>query len=331
MNYNQTSVYPTLPDNLIFFQDPDIDMAPLLQQYYEYIENNQFAEAADYLNRTDLHFYGAGLLNMIEKRLLQTEQYCPEYVGTKADIHAYSETQPSDMSAPYKISWVGLNEVPVPLTGVNFIPKADVIKWLDDIPTGGMQAFNAHMGIDIIDTSNEVGWHATTARWNGRLYSARRHVFINSVTFSGVSTSNDVIIALGPTTTGGGIGTTYLAPFPGYSNIPVWIPWSLTTSRTIGTYTFNIDDATYVGTTQVAARTNVDVSGVALCCCDHYADKAEPNTTVETFEWDCLIKMVGFRPGTIGTYTSALNAYVANPTAANKQAIIDALQNSVNP
>ena len=344
MNYNQTSVYPTLPDDLIFFQDPDIEIAPLLQQYYEYINNNEFEEAADYLNRTDLHFYGAGLLNMIENRLLKTEQYCPQYVGTKADIHVYSETEPSDLSAPYKISWVGANEIVTPPSGNRFIEKSKVIEWLDEIPTGGIQAFNAHMGVDIIPSRQYVGWNAWQWRMNGRFYAAKRELYLNSITFNDIHTSTDVIIALPSLSGANGITRTpaYLAPFGTYSNIPIWIPFDLNLNdlfSDITYYNINYDYEVKVGTGSykdydqlVNTTSNVNSAGAALCCREHYEDKNYPNTNIEVNEYDCLIKFVGFNPGAAVTaYKNAMDAYVADPTPANKQAVITALQASVNP
>ena len=101
------SVYPDNFDPLIFFQDANIERAPLLSQYYEYLRNNNFSAARDYLYDSTLDFYGACLLNMIEDRLYTVEDNIEDVVGEKPEIVVYRQTEPKDKMTEECFNWVG--------------------------------------------------------------------------------------------------------------------------------------------------------------------------------------------------------------------------------
>lgn len=96
------SVYPEDIDPLLFYQDADIERAPQLAQYYQYLNDNNFDAAKNYLANSDLDFYGAWLLNTIENRLYTVEDNIDEYVEEKPKIVIYAEKEPHD--------YMGLND-----------------------------------------------------------------------------------------------------------------------------------------------------------------------------------------------------------------------------
>lgn len=104
------SVFPAEIDPLIFYEDADIEHQPLLHAYYQYIINNRFQEAAEYINNTDLDFYGAWLLNLYENRLRAIEENIEMVIGAKCQITTYYENEPTSIISMDCRSWVGGNE-----------------------------------------------------------------------------------------------------------------------------------------------------------------------------------------------------------------------------
>ena len=104
----EQSVYPEEFDELIFFQDANIETSPELGQYYQYLNMNNFDGARDYIVNSRLDFYGAWFLNLIENRLYAVETNVEEIVGDKPEIVVYSATEPkSKMVLDECFNWVG--------------------------------------------------------------------------------------------------------------------------------------------------------------------------------------------------------------------------------
>lgn len=109
MRYNTNSVFPNNIDPLIFFSDADLHNCEQLQHYYDLINENKFSQASNYMHNSDLHYYGADLLNLIENRLYATEEYCRDYVQDKniLVIHTDDEKEPVTEISQDTASWVG--------------------------------------------------------------------------------------------------------------------------------------------------------------------------------------------------------------------------------
>lgn len=96
MREKGTSQYPSIVDNLIFYQDPNIDKYPLLARYYQILKTNDFDAAHDYLQSVDLDYYGAWLLNKIEDRLITVERNIDDVLGEKPKLVIYDANEPED-------------------------------------------------------------------------------------------------------------------------------------------------------------------------------------------------------------------------------------------
>lgn len=103
MQYTASSVYPEGIDPLIFYQDCDYDHKGILGEYYQLIINNHFEQAAELMHNSDIDYYGAWLLNMIEDRLRTTEENIDVWVDAKPILTIRSATPPSNHTA----HWVG--------------------------------------------------------------------------------------------------------------------------------------------------------------------------------------------------------------------------------
>ena len=105
MKYTANSLYPEGIDPLIFYQDCDIDHKSILGEYYQLINNDHFQQAATLLNNSEIDFYGAWLLNMIEDRLRATEENIDVWVGEKPVLTIVSSSPPANTDA----HWIGPN------------------------------------------------------------------------------------------------------------------------------------------------------------------------------------------------------------------------------
>ena len=103
MKYTDDSLYPDGIDPLIFYQDCDIDHRHILGEYYQLIINDHYSQASELLNDSEIDFYGAWLLNMIEDRLFATEDNIDVWVEEKPILNIYSTTPPANTDA----HWVG--------------------------------------------------------------------------------------------------------------------------------------------------------------------------------------------------------------------------------
>ena len=72
-NYN--TKFPKEIDDRIFFQDVSISQVPIMQNYYTLLNDENYTRASEYLNNSEVFFYGAWLLNLLESRLYAVGDY----------------------------------------------------------------------------------------------------------------------------------------------------------------------------------------------------------------------------------------------------------------
>lgn len=100
---NTSSAFPNQIDDLIFFQDITLDNAATLQHYQQLLQNTQYAEAAQFIQESEIPYYGAALFNLMENRIYATQKYFME--NPKTSPFVYSATEPAD--APEGSFWIG--------------------------------------------------------------------------------------------------------------------------------------------------------------------------------------------------------------------------------
>lgn len=92
--------FPTSIDNRIFFQDVCIDKLNIMERYQKFIAAGAYTNASNYINGSNVSFYGAYILNLLEERLIAIENYAV-YEMEKPDIVAYTDTEPTDKDVGY--------------------------------------------------------------------------------------------------------------------------------------------------------------------------------------------------------------------------------------
>ena len=91
--------FPTSIDDRIFFQDICIDKLKIMEKYQKFISAGAYTNASNYINSSNVSFYGAYILNLLEVRLIAIEEYLETL--EKPDIVAYTDTEPTGAEVGY--------------------------------------------------------------------------------------------------------------------------------------------------------------------------------------------------------------------------------------
>ena len=86
--------FPQEIDSRTFFQDIDISQVPIMQEYYKLLNAGNYDAASELLNNSEVFFYGAWLLNLLENRLNAVGEYVMQL--EKPKLVVYQSTEPSN-------------------------------------------------------------------------------------------------------------------------------------------------------------------------------------------------------------------------------------------
>ena len=230
----------------------------------------------------------------------------------------------------YLVKQIVETDSPSP-SGNRFVPKATVIEWLDDVEEGEtyierLANFTRHQSIEITGTPS-MGWSAKDVTYEGQTVTGKKEMTLTSLRFRGTNAT----YFLFPT------NDTNYKPFGDWNNSASscrkWVviqSGSVSDYLLAGTYTYT----TYVDGESVDTGT-IETTGSGVPYEDYTSEDASsspPYAGCEVKELPCFFNIVGFDDFSAGrAYETALVAYATSPTAENKQAVIDALNDSVNP
>lgn len=96
---NPTSCYPNKIDEMIFFQDNDLEKVEIMNHYNELIAQSKYTEASDYISQQE-NVYGffADFFNLIENRIYNTQEYLLNKPPKKQPFIYYDEEEHFSMS-----------------------------------------------------------------------------------------------------------------------------------------------------------------------------------------------------------------------------------------
>ena len=75
MNYPYISIYPNGLDKRTFFCDVNISTKPYWDKYNELIRCGKYTDASMLLSTSPIHSYSSGILNFIEAKIKNTQEY----------------------------------------------------------------------------------------------------------------------------------------------------------------------------------------------------------------------------------------------------------------
>ena len=97
---NSLSFYPDGGvDQLLFFQDNEIDQLPIIKHYDELIKKNQYSEADKYISQQEgIHGYFADFFNAIENRIYSLQSHLLNKEKTQQFIDGEDDSEPENPS-----------------------------------------------------------------------------------------------------------------------------------------------------------------------------------------------------------------------------------------
>jgi hypothetical protein len=99
------SKFPSGIDDRLFFQDINLDQVSIMKNYQDNLNNGNYSKASDILNNSEVSFYGAWILNLLENRLGSIEDYAINLEKCEPLID-YSDLIPEDKN----LHWIGDND-----------------------------------------------------------------------------------------------------------------------------------------------------------------------------------------------------------------------------
>ena len=101
--------FPQYIDDRIFFQDINLTQTPIMNYYYSLLDSGSYAEASEFLNDSEVFFYGAWLLNLLEERLHAIGDYLIK-LPPKTPLVKYQSESP--VPADEETHWLSSEKVP---------------------------------------------------------------------------------------------------------------------------------------------------------------------------------------------------------------------------
>ena len=103
MLVNSASYYPNKVDEMIFFQDNDIEKVPIITQYENLISQGKYNEANKFINQQEgVYGYFADFFNAIENRIYSLQ----DYLLTKQKINPFVSDDEEPTSITSDTIWI---------------------------------------------------------------------------------------------------------------------------------------------------------------------------------------------------------------------------------
>ena len=96
--------FPSEIDSRIFFIDVDLSQVPIMKNYYTLINAGEYSRASELLNNSEVSFYGAWILNLLENRLCAIGNYVMGLEKNK--LMTYSNSEPSNDEIYEGMNWI---------------------------------------------------------------------------------------------------------------------------------------------------------------------------------------------------------------------------------
>lgn len=89
---NTSSHFPSEIDNRIFFQDVNLSQLDVKAEFEKLLNEKNYTQASSYIGNSNVNYYGAWLLNLLENRLVNIEDFLKD--ETKPHLVDY-DVQPT--------------------------------------------------------------------------------------------------------------------------------------------------------------------------------------------------------------------------------------------
>ncbi len=118
MSCNPVSYFPNKVDEMIFFQDNNLENVEVMNHYNELIAQGKYTEANDYISQQEsIYGFFADFFNLIENRIYTTQEYLVSKPPKKqpfiyydeeehfsvSDIHVFTDTEEKEDISSIKL------------------------------------------------------------------------------------------------------------------------------------------------------------------------------------------------------------------------------------
>ena len=101
---NTQTVFPNGVDELQFYSDISIDQVPIMENYLRLLNSGNYTSASEYLKNSEVFYYGAWFLNMMENRLRTIGNYLTNLEDL--ELVTYSDSEPSESEVFDGMNWI---------------------------------------------------------------------------------------------------------------------------------------------------------------------------------------------------------------------------------
>ena len=99
---NTYTIFPSGIDSRVYAQDITLNDLETFKKYQTLLAQKKYSEASVLLNNSDAYFYGAWMLNLLEKRLNAIGEYL---IDLEEDVLTYvNENEPEN--SVYGMHWI---------------------------------------------------------------------------------------------------------------------------------------------------------------------------------------------------------------------------------
>ena len=95
--------FPNGIDDRLFLSDVSISKIPIVNEYRYHLSNDNYTRASELLNNSDVFFYGAWILNLLEERLCAIGKVI--IAEDEHSLMTYEENEPVQLVDD--IHWIG--------------------------------------------------------------------------------------------------------------------------------------------------------------------------------------------------------------------------------
>lgn len=111
---NPISYYPNKVDEMIFFQDNNLENVEIMNHYNELIAQGKYTEASDYISQQE-NVYGffADFFNLIENRIYTTQEYLLSKPPKKQPFIYYDEEEHYPINDLHIFAYIEEEDIPI--------------------------------------------------------------------------------------------------------------------------------------------------------------------------------------------------------------------------
>jgi hypothetical protein len=88
---NTYTIFPSGIDSRVYAQDINLENVSVFNEYQSLLSREKYTDASTFLNNSNVDFYGAWMLNLLENRLYAIDKYIASMEKPKLTIYQSEE------------------------------------------------------------------------------------------------------------------------------------------------------------------------------------------------------------------------------------------------